>query len=162
MKFFRNLFIFLAIILVVNGIDSFLDTIFFIDKATKGVGKVVDYEIEERYDSEEGEYYYVYYPIVSYKNIEKDLNFTFQSTTGNSYREAYEIGSDVPIFYLKVENSFHAEIDGFSELWFPTVSYFGGATIIGGLGIFFALKIVNTKKSPHLRKSKKLKQNIVI
>lgn len=138
MRFLRNLFILITLALFYFGIDSIVNTYSFIMDSTKVNGEVVDYNITESYDSEEGEYYNSFYPIVKFRSEDGEEAYSFTSSVGSSHSPDYPIGASISVLYSLTDNGLHAEINSFSSLWLKTLFLFIFGSFVGIFALVFA------------------------
>ncbi len=117
MKFFSLVISFLAVILLYLAFQSFSATNSFIEKSIEAKGTVVDFIIREEYNSEEEEYYDVFYPIIEFVKENEDRTYQFESDYGNNNSPKVAIGTEVNVLYMPLPNKqFHAKWNTYGAL----------------------------------------------
>jgi len=133
MKFFSVIIASLGIIVLYLAFQSFTETNSFIEKSIETKGTVVDFLIKEEYNSEEEEYYDVYYPIIEFIKVKDDKTYQFESDYGNNNSPKVAIGTDVNVLYMPLPNKqFHAKWNTYGALRMTE-------TILGIIGIIVML-----------------------
>ena len=117
MKFFSIVIGFLGILLLYLAFQSYSATNDFIDKATKVKGTIVDFNVKEEYNSEEEEYYDVFYPIIEFDKQDDNKTYEFESDYGENNSPSIAIGTEVSVLYISLpNNSFHAKWNTYGAL----------------------------------------------
>ena len=123
-----KVFLVVGILMLIGAYFTYSNTSDFLKTADKSFGMVIDYQEKESRDSD-GHYSMMYYPVVAYV-LEDGTPLQFVSSTGSG-RPTYLLNQQIDI-YVSSENPGDARIASFFSLW-------GGTTILGGLGLVFAL-----------------------
>ena len=123
MKKLSYLLMFISLIMLYFAYNNYSKTKYFISKSTQVDGIVVNFIIKESYDSEEEEYYDVYYPYIEFTEQESNHKVEFEGSSGDSFKPGYEIGQKIKVRYLKVKDAYHAKIDSFFTLWLGTIIF---------------------------------------
>jgi Protein of unknown function (DUF3592) len=143
----KYIFSFIGVGMLIGAFFIYLHTSNFIKNAISTDGVVVELiRVQSNDDSSD-----TFSPIVRFKN-QYGLEIEFKSSSSSS-PASFDIGEKVMVYY-ELQNPQNAKIKAFFELW-------GVATIVGGIGIVFALIGFGFFVNDKLKKDKiaYLKQN---